>query len=155
MENYCLNCIQYMYNQKLLPGIECLNCHEKKCIIQFYGGTFGGKCDACGMTFAVDLNTICELDDTEYKIYYEPMNYSLSEIKKILHRVSDNAYKIKKDTEMGNLIVKGRLHQVVSTIKWLTEEKILFRVTPVNPLETYDYWKKCRYAYCPFQELNR
>uniref|UniRef100_UPI0040573B09 hypothetical protein n=1 Tax=Acetatifactor sp. TaxID=1872090 RepID=UPI0040573B09 len=141
-----------MYDQKLLSITECLNCHEKKCIIQFYDGAFGGKCDACGMTFAVDLNTVCELDDTEYKIYYVPMNYNLTEIKKILHHVSDNAYKIKKDTEMGKLIAKGRLHQVVSTIQWLTEEKILFHVTPVNPLERYDYRKKCRYAYCPFQQ---
>lgn len=107
------------------------------------------------MSYAIDLNSVCELDDAEYKIYYVPMNYDPSEIKKISHHVSDNVYKIKKDTELGNLIVKGRLYQVVSTIKWLTEEKILFHVTPVNPLEKYDYWKKCKYAYCPLRQINR
>lgn len=150
-----MNCILYMYEQKLLPVSECPECHEKKCNIQFYNGTFGGKCDACGMNFVIDLNTVCELDDTEYKIYYVPMKYNISEMKKILHHVSDNVYKIKKDTEMGNLIVEGRLHQVVPTIKWLMEEKILFHVTPINPLERYAYWKKCSYAYCPFEELSR
>ena len=154
MENYCLNCIQYMYDQKILSTTECLQCYKKKCIIQCYDGVFWGKCNACGINFAIDLNTVCEFDDTEYKIYYVPMNYSLSEIKKILHHVSDNAYKIKKDTEIGNLIVKGQLHQIISTIKWLTEEKILFHVTPVNPLERYDYWKKCSYADCPFRYLS-
>lgn len=154
MENYCMNCIMYMYEQNLLSAGECMNCHEKKCNIQFLDGIFGAKCDACGMTCVADLNTICELDDTEYKIYYIPMEYGITELKKILHHVSDNVYKIKKDTEMGNLIVAGRLYQVVPTIKWLMEEKILFHVTPENPLERYDYWKKCRYAYFSFRELK-
>ncbi len=145
----------YMYDQKLLPPGECLNCHEPKSNIQFLDGGFGAKCDACGMTCVADLNTFCELDDTEYQIYYIPMKYSISEIKKILHHVADNAYKIKKDTEEGNLIVAGRLYEVVPTIKWLMEESILFRVSPVNPLERYDYWKKCRYAYCLFRELKK
>ena len=57
-------------------------------------------------------------------------------------------------TKMGSLIVKGQLHQIIPTIKWLTEEKILFHVTPVNPLERYNYWKECSYAYCIFQHLN-
>lgn len=34
-------------------------------------------------------------------------------------------------------------------------ENILFRVTPANPLERYDYWKKCRYAYCSFRERKK
>ncbi len=149
-----MNCIMYMYDQKLLPASECLNCHEPKSNIQFLDGAFGAKCDACGMTCVVDLNTVCELDDTEYKIYYVPMKYGIQEIKKILHHVADNAYKIKKDTEEGNLVVAGRLYEVVPTIKWLMEENILFRVTPVNPLERYDYWKKCRYGYGSFRELK-
>lgn len=61
---------------------------------------------------------------------------------------------IKKDTEMGNLIVAGRLYQVVPTIKWLMDEKILFHVMPENPLQRYDYWKMCRYAYCSFRKLK-
>lgn len=153
MENYCKNCIMYMYDQKLLPTGECLNCHEPKSNIVFLDGVFGAKCDACGMTCVADLNTICELDDTEYQIYYIPMKYSVSEIKKILHHVADNALKIKKDTEAGNLIVAGRLYEVVPTIKWLIEENILFRVAPANPLERYGYWKKCRYAYCSFMQM--
>ncbi len=154
MKNYCMNCVMYMYEHNLLSVGECLNCHEEKFNIQFLDGIFGGKCDACGMTCVADLNTVCELDDTEYKINYVPMKYSISEIKKILHHVSDNAYKIKKDTEMGNLIIAGRLYQVVPTIKWLMEEEIRFRVIPENPLERYDYWKKCSYAYCPFRKIS-
>ena len=148
-----MKCIMYMYEQSLLSAEECPNCHEKKCKIKFEDGAFGAECDACGMTCVADLNTVCELDDTEYKIYYVPMKYSIKDIKKILHHVSDNAYKIKKDTEMGNLIVAGRLYQVVPTIKWLMEENILFHVTPENPLERYAYWKECRYAYSLFREL--
>lgn len=149
-----MNCIMYMYEQNLLSEEECMNCHEKKCNIQFLDGIFGAKCDACGMTWVADLNTICELDDTEYKIYYIPMKYGITEIEKILHHVSDNVYKIKKDTEMGNLFVAGRLYQVIPTIKWLMEENILFHVTPENPLERYAYWKECRYAYCSFGKLK-
>ena len=102
MENYCMNCIMYMYEQNLLSAGECMNCHEKKCYIQFLDGIFGAKCDACGMTCVADLNTICELDDTEYKIYYIPMKYGITEIKKILHHVSDNvAYPTMGQPKMG------------------------------------------------------
>ena len=70
MKNYCVNCVMYMYEHNLLSVGECLNCHEEKLNIQFFDGIFGGKCDACGMTCVADLNTVCELDDTEYKINY-------------------------------------------------------------------------------------
>ena len=79
-----MNCIMYMYKQNLLSVEECLNCHDKKCNMQFWDGIFGAKCDACGMTCVADLNTVCELDDTEYKIYYIPMKYGITEIKKII-----------------------------------------------------------------------
>ena len=144
----------YMYDQKQAEVSECLNCHEKSFTIHCQNGAFKGKCNDCGIECVADLNTVCELDDTKYKIYYVAMKYSVTDIRRILHHVSDNAYKIKKDTEEGNLIVEGELHQIISTIKWLTEEKIPFYVTPVNPLERYNYWKMCSYAYCTFKELK-
>ena len=60
---------------------ECYECGEKSARwIQGSDGTFGVKCKDCGSEAWADLNTPCELDETDYQISIMPFSAGKEEL---------------------------------------------------------------------------